>query len=118
MHMHIVRGRGTVSLQGPRERKRGKEGVTGPAEDLRPVSEVETGVNFRLAGGVRRQVAGSLPGRQPGTGTRQVRGGAVTPSLHRRFLTPNSRRLDVGWAPSNPWAGRRCVLLHDRGFGC
>ena len=34
----------TVSLQGPRERKRGKEEVTGPAEDLRPVSEVEAGV--------------------------------------------------------------------------
>ena len=32
------------------------------------------GVNFRPAGGVRGQVAGSLPGRQPGTGTRQVQG--------------------------------------------
>ena len=32
----------TVSLQGPRERKRGKEEVTGPAEDLRRVSEVES----------------------------------------------------------------------------
>ena len=41
----------TVSLQGPRGRKRGKQGVTGPA--------VETRVNFRLAGGVRTQVAGS-----------------------------------------------------------
>ena len=40
------------------------------------------GVNFRPAGGVRGQVAGSLPGRQPGTGTRQGRGGAVTPSFH------------------------------------
>ena len=51
-------------------------------EDLRPVSEVETGVNFRPAGGVRRQVAGSLPRRQPGTGTRRHRVGVVTPSLH------------------------------------
>ena len=64
----------TVSSQGPRERKRGKEGFTGPAEDLCPVSEVEAGVNFRLAGGVRRQVVGSLPGQQPGTGTRQGKG--------------------------------------------
>ena len=38
----------TVSLQGPRGRKRVKEEVFGPAEDLRPVSEVEAGVNFRL----------------------------------------------------------------------
>ena len=31
-------------------------------------------VNFRPAGGARGQVAGSLPRRQPGTGTRQVKG--------------------------------------------
>ena len=37
---------------------------------------------FWAAGGVRRQVAGPLPGRQPGTGTRRVGEGAVTPSLH------------------------------------
>ena len=42
-------------------------------EDLHPVSEVEAGVNIRQTGGVRRQVAGSLPGRQPGTGTRRAR---------------------------------------------
>ena len=41
--------------------------LSGPTEDLLPVSEVEAGVNFRLAGWVRGQVAGSLPGRQPGT---------------------------------------------------
>ena len=73
----------TVRLQGPTRRRRGtKGGVSGPAEDFLPVSEVEAGVNFRPAGGARGQVAGSLPGRQPGTGTRQVRGGVVTPSLH------------------------------------
>ena len=59
-----------------------KGGVSGPAENLLPVSEVEAGVNFRPAGGVRGQVAGSLPRRQPGTGTRQVKGSVVTPSLH------------------------------------
>ena len=45
------------------------------AEDLRPVSEVEAWVNFRPAGGVsRRQVAGSIPRKQPGTGTRLGKG--------------------------------------------
>ena len=72
----------TGRVKGPTGTRSTKGGVSGPAEDLRPVPEVEAGVNFRQDGGVRRQVAGSLPGRQPGTGTRQVREGAVTPSLH------------------------------------
>ena len=95
----------TVRLQGPTRRRGTKGGVSGPAEDLRPVSEVEAGVNFRPAGGVRGQVAGSLPGRQPGTGTRQVRGGAVTPSLHPevpgiQFVSPGyglDIRQSMGW---------------------
>ena len=108
----------TVSLQGPRGRKSVKEGVSGPAEDLRPVSEVGAGVNFRPVGGVREQVAGSLPRRQPGTGTRQVRGGVVTPSLHPevpgiKFVSP-----DTDWTSGNQWAGRICVEPHGRGFGC
>ena len=91
--------------RGPRGRKRSKGVVSGPAEDLRPVSEVEAGVNFRPAGGVREQVAGSLPRRQPGTGSRQVREGVVTPSLHPEvsgfhFVSPG-RGLDIrqsmGW---------------------
>ena len=94
-----------VGSQGPRGRKRCKGGVSGPAEDLRPVSEVEAGVNFRPAGGVRGQVAGSLPRRQPGTGTRRLREGVVTPSLHPevpgiQFVSPG-RGLDIrqsmGW---------------------
>ena len=68
--------------QGPTWRRGSKGGDSGPVEDLRPVSEVEAGVNFRLAGGVRRQVAGSLPRLQPGAGTRQHRVGVVIPSLH------------------------------------
>ena len=68
----------TVRLQAPTRRKGTKGGVSGPAEDLRPVSEVEAGVNFRPVGGVRGLFTGSLP-----TGTRKVRGGVVTPSLHR-----------------------------------
>ena len=95
----------TVRVQGPTGTKRVKGGVSGLAEDLRPVSEVEAGVNLRPAGGVRGQVAGSLPRRQPGTGTRQVRGGVDTPSLHPevsgiQFVSPG-RGLDIrqsmGW---------------------
>ena len=95
----------TGRVQGPTGRRSAKCGISGPAEDLRLVSEVEAGVNFRPAGGVRGQVAGSLPGRQPGTGTRQVRGGAVTPSLHPevpgiQFVSPGHRldiRQSTGW---------------------
>ena len=95
----------TVRFQGPTGRKRVKGGVSGPAEDSRPVSEVEAGVNFRPAGGVRGQVAGSLPRRQPGTGTRQVKGSVVTPSLHPevpgiQFVSPGyglDIRQFMGW---------------------
>ena len=95
----------TGRLQGPTGTRRVKGGVSGPAEDLRPVSEVEAGVNFRPAGCVRGQVAGSLPRRQPGTGTRRVGKGVVTPSLHPevpgiQFVSPG-RGLDIrqsmGW---------------------
>ena len=47
----------TVRVQGPTGRRCTKGGVSSPAEDLLPVSEVEAGVNFRPAGGVRGQVA-------------------------------------------------------------
>ena len=76
-----------VGRQGPTWRKGSKGGVSGPAEDLRPVSEVEAGVNFRPAVGV-------LPGKQPA----QVPGGYGEVRSHlpstRRFLTPDSRHLD------------------------
>ena len=95
----------TGRVQGPTGRRSTKSGVSGPAEDLRPVSKVETGVNFRPAGGVRGQVAGSLPRRQSGTRTRPGKGGVVTPSLHPevpgiQFVSPG-RGLDIrqsmGW---------------------
>ena len=95
----------TVRSQGPTGRRCTKGGVSGPAEDLRPVSEVEAGVNFRPAGRVRGQVAGSLPRRQPGTGTRTSKGSVVTPSLHPEvpdslFVSPGPgkriRQL-MGW---------------------
>ena len=80
---------------GPTGTNRVKGGVSGPAEDFLPVAEVAAGVNFRPAGGVRGQVAGSLPKRQPGTGTRQVRGGAVTPSLHPEV--PDIQFVSLGY---------------------
>ena len=66
--------------EGPTGRKRVKSGVSGPAEDLRPVSEVEAAVNYRppVAGAGRCAV----PDRRPGPGSRRSGGGAVTPSLH------------------------------------
>ena len=103
--MHGALNSGVLSRKGPTGTRRVKGGVSGLAEDLRPVSEVETGVNFRPAGGARGQVAASLPRRQPGTGTRWLRVGAVTPSLHpevpeTRFASPG-RGLDIrqsmGW---------------------
>ena len=95
----------TGRVQGPTGRRCTNGGVSGPAEDLRPVSEVEAGVNFRPAGGVRGQVAGSLLRRQPGTGTRLVKGSVVTPSLRpevpdTRFASPGRRlriRQSMGW---------------------
>ena len=91
--------------KGPTGRRSTKRGVSGPAEDLRAVSEVEAGVNFRPAGSVRRQVAGSLPSGQPGTGTRRVRERKDTPSLHLevldiQFVSPGRGlgiRKSVGW---------------------
>ena len=91
--MHGALDSGVLSWKGRTGTRRVKGGVSGPAEDVRPVAEVGTGVNFRPAGGVRGQVAGSLPRRQPGTGTRWHRVGVVTPSLHpevpdTRFTSP------------------------------
>ena len=115
--------------QGPTGTRRVKGGVSGPAEDLRPVSEVEAGVNFRPAGGVRGQVAGSISRRQPGTGTRRVREVAVTPSLHPevpgiQFVSPGyglDIRQSMGWtkvcgtARSGIWVlkgiARTCMFL-------
>ena len=84
----------TVRLHGPTGTRRVKGGVSRPAEDLRPVSEVEAGVNFRPAGRVRGQVAGSLPGKQPGAGSRPNKGSVVTPSLHPEV--PDSLSVSPG----------------------
>ena len=70
-----------VGMQGPTRRRGTKGGVSrSRPEDLRPVSEVEAGGKIfgRPAVCTWGQVAGSLPRRQPGTGTRQVKGSVVT----------------------------------------
>ena len=36
----------------------------------------------------------------------------------RRFLVSNSCHLDTDWTSGNQWAGRSCVVPHNRGFGC
>ena len=95
----------TVSAQGPTGRRCSKGGVSGLAEDLLPVSEVEAGVNFRPAGCVRGQVVVQSPERRPGSGTGRARGGAVTPSLHpevpdTQFVSPGRGmgiRQSMGW---------------------
>ena len=95
----------TGSARDPKGGRGSKRGVSGPAEDLRRVSEVEAGVNFRPVGGVRGQVAGSLPRRQPGICNRRRREGAVTPSLHpevpdTRLASPGRGlgiRQSIGW---------------------
>ena len=95
----------TGRVLGPTGRSSTEVGVSGPAEDLRSVPEVEAGVNFRPAGSVRGRVAGSVSRKQPGTGTRQVREGAVTPSLRpevpgSQYVSPGSGlriRQSMGW---------------------
>ena len=86
--------------QGLTGRRRTKGGVSRPACDLRPVSEVEAGANFRSAGQARSRLLCSLPdGDQD-----QVPGGpgcgAVTPSIHPEV--PESQfvlgiRQTMGW---------------------
>ena len=112
--------------QGPTRRKGTKSGVSGQAEDLRPVSEVEAGVNFRPAGGVRGQVAGSLPRWQPGTGTRQQRVGVVIPSLHPKvpgiqFVSPGyglDIRQSMGWTKVCGTGQLGIWVLKDRARTC
>ena len=103
--------------QGPTGTRRVEGGVSGPAEDLRPVSEVEAGVNSRLA--VYR---GRLQVPFPGGNQAQVPGvsGKVRSHLPstRRFLVSISCHLDTDWTSGNRWAGRRCVEPYGRGFGC
>ena len=125
--MHVpIRGRTRLGYRVPRAQRGVKGGVSGPAEDLRPVSEVEAGVNFRPAGG-RGQVAGSLPRRQPGTGTRQGKGRCChtffpeVPGI--QFVSPGyglDIRQSMGWtkvcgtAQSGIWVlkgnARTCML--------
>ena len=96
----------TDRVTGPTGRRCTKGGVSGPAEDLRPVSEVEAGVNFRPAGGAG---AGCRFHLQETTRHR---------NQARQGKCGHTFPPDTDWTSGNRWVGRRCVVLHDRGFGC
>ena len=116
----------TGRVQGPTGRRCNKGGVSGPAEDLRPVSEVEAGVNFRPAGCGRGQVVGSFSGQQPGTGTRTRKGSVVTPSLHPEVPVslsvspgPGKRiRQSMGWTKVCETAQSGIWLLKGNARAC
>ena len=89
--------------QGPTGRRRPKGGVSGPAEDLRSLSEMEAGVNFRQACQARRACALFPDGDQD-----QEPGGPGVvwyfPSTWR-FLTPNTCHLGADWIPRGRGSG-------------
>ena len=81
-------------------------GVSGAGRRFTACLRVESRGNLSAGPAVYGgQVAGSLPKRQPGTCTRQVREGAVTPSLHpevpgTQFASPERGlgiRQSMGW---------------------
>ena len=108
--LHFNSWSNLVRLQGPTGRRRVKGGVSGPGEDVRPVSEV----GGRGECSARLQV--HFPGGQPGKGKFL----AHLPST-QIFLTPDSRHLDVDRAAGTQAINgleQRCVKPHGRGFGC
>ena len=97
-----------------------KRGFSGPAEDLRPVSEVECRgkiFGWPAVYGGRLQV--HFPGGNQAQVPRQVRRGAVTPSLHPEVLDTS---IHVTWT----WVGHQAINgLHEGvshrtigGYGC
>ena len=103
--VHGALNSGVLCRKGPTGTRRVKGGVSGPAEDLRPVAEVDRG---KFSAGRRCMGAGCRFTSQEATKA-QVPGGTgeVWPHLPstRRFLIPDSRHLDVDWASGNRWAG-------------
>ena len=85
----------TGRVEGPTGRRSSKGGVSGPAEDLHPVPEVEAGVNFRPAG---RGYGGRLQVHFPGGNQALVPGQIREVWSHlpstRRFLILCLCRLD------------------------
>ena len=114
----------TVRVQGPTGTRGVKGGDSGLAEDLRLVSEVESGVNFRPAGGVRGHVAGSLPRRQPGTGTRksgEMWSRVLKGNARARMLPENPDHLRVRWISQGTYEtawvspGHDCMCSYQYG---
>ena len=103
----------------PTGRRNTEDAVSCPAEDLRPGSEVETGVNFQPARNVRGQVAGSPPSGQPGTATRRAREGAGTLSLHPevpdvQYPSLGRIRQSMGWTEMCQTAQSRISALKGK----
>ena len=107
----------TGRVQGPMGRRCTKVGGSGPAEDLRPVSEVAAGVNFRPAG--RCTGAGCRFTSREATRHRyqasQGKCGHTFPPPGGSWY-PNSCHLDTDWTSGNQWAGRRCVETTQSGI--
>ena len=105
----LVQGSTSYSLgggrKGPTGRRSTKGGVSGPARELRPVSEVESGVNFRPAGRIRNrlQVHFSV-GNQA-----QVPGASGKVRSH----LPSTRRLLI---PKNGTPGRGLGIRQSMGW--
>ena len=104
--MHGALNSGVLCRKGPTGTRRcTKGGVSGPAEDLRPVSEV--GGRGKFSAGRRCTGAGCRSTSREATRHwyRKVREGVVTHlPFTRRFLISDSRG----------WAGRRCIKPHCR----
>ena len=118
MRMHSSRGRTRLGYRVPRAGRGSKVGVRVRPKICVLFQRWRQGQNFRPAGGVRGQVAGSLPRRQPGAGTRQHRVGVVTPSFDpevpdTRFV---SRGRGLGIRESMGWT-KVCETVRS-GFGC
>ena len=109
----------TVSLQGPRGEEEGQRGGYRSVPKICFLSQrwLQGKMFGRLAvygGRLQVHFPDGNQAREPGESGRVW---SHLPST-RRFLTPDSRHLDVDWTSGNQWAGRRCVVPHGRGFGC
>ena len=82
-------------------------GVFSPTEELRIISEVEAGVNYRSAGRTREQVVEYFFSATTSTRFQVV-----------QRLVPNLCHLDADWASGNQWARRRCAVPQGPGSGC
>ena len=118
MCMHKIRGRTRVVFKVPGEEAEQRRGFR---SGRRFASCLRGGGRGKFSAGRRCTGAGCRFTSQEATRHRNQAGqGEVWTHLPstRRFLVSNSCHLDADWTSDNQWAGRRCVVPHDRGFGC